>query len=376
MGLVLPQEVTTTWVGKTAEHLRSLGYPDMPYRSKVTIDVLDLPAASNIEVSAICDFCGDLFITPYNRIGAAIKQSVGLNCKQCKRKRMAAVKDIDAEKKLSYQDESWLRSEYIENGRTIQSIAEEFCVSHQAIEKYLTRYGLRKRPQNVALPTKDELLRLYTEEHIGVNRIAAMFPGVGSKTIFRLMDEYQITIYAPGELMSLWWMNDGHKQEMSKRRTELWNDDVYREKTSRHFSDPVCIEKQAKALSMRYQGQTEDEWTGFLTPQNIRARNSAEYQLWRHRVFERDDYRCRCCGRRSSKGSPVILHAHHIENFAQNEELRYDIDNGITLCRECHDPRVPGSFHYEYGTMNNNSEQFSEFMTARGLAWPHRSEVV
>ena len=170
--------------------------------------------------------------------------------------------------------------------------------------------------------------------------------------------------------MSLWWSKDSNRTEMSKIRLALWEDDEYRAKTSEHLRDVDAVAKRAKERSMRYQGQTEENWTGFLTPQARRERNSEKFKQWRRRVFERDDYRCQCCGRRSAKGDPVVLNAHHIENFARNEALRYDVNNGVTLCRECHDPRIPGSFHNLYGTINNNRKQFVEYMQSYGVSWP------
>ena len=52
---------------------------------------------------------------------------------------------------------------------------------------------------------------------------------------------------------------------------------------------------------------------------------------WRKDVFERDDYRCMSCGDRGVK-----LHADHILPFAYFPRLRFDINNGRTLCVDCH----------------------------------------
>ncbi len=62
-----------------------------------------------------------------------------------------------------------------------------------------------------------------------------------------------------------------------------------------------------------------------------KQRNSQAYIKWRTTVFERDKYTCAICGKVGGE-----LNAHHIRPFATNEKLRLDVDNGITLCKECH----------------------------------------
>lgn len=74
------------------------------------------------------------------------------------------------------------------------------------------------------------------------------------------------------------------------------------------------------------------------TPESKKIRTSKEYKLWRTSVFERDNYTCLDCGIKNHEGlgHRVELNADHIKSFAHFPELRFDINNGRTLCRECH----------------------------------------
>lgn len=75
---------------------------------------------------------------------------------------------------------------------------------------------------------------------------------------------------------------------------------------------------------------------GGITEKNKKIRNSFEYRLWRESVFKRDNYQCVWCGAKCGNGKTVYLEADHIKPFALYPELRFAIDNGRTLCRECH----------------------------------------
>jgi 5-methylcytosine-specific restriction endonuclease McrA len=61
-------------------------------------------------------------------------------------------------------------------------------------------------------------------------------------------------------------------------------------------------------------------------------RAGIDFRLWREAVFARDNWTCQRCLKRGGQ----ILHPHHIKSFAKYPELRFAIDNGTTLCRDCH----------------------------------------
>jgi hypothetical protein len=100
-------------------------------------------------------------------------------------------------------------------------------------------------------------------------------------------------------------------------------------------------------------GQDNPSWKGGVTPLHNKIRSSVENRLWIKSVFERDDYTCQKTGRRGG-----TLVSHHILNFSAYPELRFAIDNGITLSLESHD-----EFHRIYGKTNNTKEQLEEFLT-------------
>lgn len=64
-------------------------------------------------------------------------------------------------------------------------------------------------------------------------------------------------------------------------------------------------------------------------------RNMPEYIEWRKAVYERDNFKCQECGKHGR------LEAHHIKPWHSHPLLRFDINNGITLCEECHKAKHP-----------------------------------
>lgn len=83
--------------------------------------------------------------------------------------------------------------------------------------------------------------------------------------------------------------------------------------------------------------------------------NQKTYKL-RKKTFERDDYTCQICSARNGNGKRIVLNAHHIDGWNWCKEKRFDLDNMITLCDDCH-----SDFHSRYGGGDNTKEQFEEY---------------
>lgn len=67
------------------------------------------------------------------------------------------------------------------------------------------------------------------------------------------------------------------------------------------------------------------------------------YRKWRSDVFNRDGKKCQMPGCNKTK----YLNAHHIIKWSSASTLRFDVDNGITLCYSCHKKVTGYENHYQ-----------------------------
>ena len=124
--------------------------------------------------------------------------------------------------------------------------------------------------------------------------------------------KYRVCIRGNGITKNCEWCNKKfHRRKRNDGRTE-------------RFCSSKCCGKWREG---KFIGENNPYWKGGKKPQPERYR--IKYRKWQLSVTKRDK-KCNLCG------SIKFLQAHHIKSWKLYPKLRYDINNGITLCRTCH----------------------------------------
>ena len=121
-------------------------------------------------------------------------------------------------------------------------------------------------------------------------------------------------------------LSKGHGWNKGKPNTPEWNEKVRQANIGKKYG-----------LSTRLKHR--ERWLGSKNPNYIDGTSKEsgihyfdlQWKLWREAVYKRDNWTCQNCLKHTHDLEP-----HHIKGWAQYPELRYEISNGLTLCKECH----------------------------------------
>lgn len=264
------------------------------------------------------------------------------------------VSEINSKK---YRDKEWLFQQYSILRKKVKDIADDCGTSTDVIYDWLKKYNI-KTNRYTEKPDKKILENLYIKELKSTREIAKIL-GCSRSAVINWLKKYEIPMRTISESNHNYFKYKGGKKIQSEKVKKDWENDKYRNLQSEIKKELFKNNPELKIQhSAKMQGIDISEWNGFSELETKRIRKSLDYKNWQNEVFKRDDYTCQCCGKRGG-----VLHAHHLESFSDNPDLRFDISNGITLCENCHSPNKIGSFHNMYGTMHNTKDQFIEFLT-------------
>ncbi len=116
-------------------------------------------------------------------------------------------------------------------------------------------------------------------------------------------------------------LSDEHRKSMSLERKERFKNGSPSKGKTWKLKDTTHL-----------QGENNWRWISDRTKIKKSERGNPQYRQWRSDVLTRDKWTCQTCGL-FGEGK---METHHIKSFAKYPELRYELSNGVTLCRECH----------------------------------------
>lgn len=115
--------------------------------------------------------------------------------------------------------------------------------------------------------------------------------------------------------------------------------------TMGHTQSCGCLQREhARELGKQQVGENSPSYNPNLTDEE-RAfhRSDLNNKQWSKGVKTKAKHTCDCCGYVGYENDGY-MRSHHLNNFKNNPNLRYDLNNGVCLCESCHN-----KFHSHMG---------------------------
>ena len=268
-------------------------------------------------------------------------------------------------------DRDWFERLYLVDLMPTPHLAREIGCCNEHVNFLARKFGIPVRPRQREAVKRDhlrlnmdEVKRLYLEEMMPCSGIAKIMGCEGSAINRRLKDAG----------VNLRHHNDTKRGKPAKHRIDIDPDLVaklYAEPNasgqtvadkfgvSRQVVDRILresgISKKPLGETRDYWGANSPNWNPDITDEERQSRRDIAAQKdWRAKIFARDGHTCQKC--RDSKGGN--LNAHHIVPHCANKAIAWRLDNGVTLCVQCH-----RTFHSTYGLKRCGPSDLQEFLS-------------
>jgi 5-methylcytosine-specific restriction endonuclease McrA len=226
-------------------------------------------------------------------------------------------------------DTQWLKDQYIKNKKSAVQIAKELGVTSGAIYSAMSTRGIKRRSNSDSHRIESNYPQLWDEEYLKRRYLG---DGMTTGEIARELGCHDESVRKALIRLGIPRRKLGTRVIVDELRDGGWlyNQYVRCNKTQAQIAEELdCGETVVNKWVKLHKISKPTRWSGNDFKESTSQRNSLKYSSWRKSVIARDG-RCTRCG------VTKRLQAHHIESFAHNKDLRFNIDNGVTLCQNCH----------------------------------------
>ena len=354
MGLIT-EVVKIKWNSANKNYYKELGYKYTKMGDEFEVKVEDLSKGSGVKVERECDCCKEKSFISYNSYIKLLKEDGTIYCNKCAKKLYGGEKirktklnkrcnsiaqyilDNFPNKKLEevwdYERNGDLDPWDIGKGSKIKCWF--ICQEKDYHESYISTCN--NFSNNNRCP-------FCSNQHGIVHPLDSL----GQYVINNYGEEFLWKVWSDRNEISPFECTIGTKQKVWWKCLEGEHEDYLRSclvSKKCKYNCPECFQYPTR--------ENHPKWNPNLTQEEReKRREGIGIEQWRKEVYERDNYTCQCCG--DNKGGNLV--AHHLNSYNWDKEHRTDVDNGITLCEECHK-----QFHKIYGYGNNSKEQFEEY---------------
>lgn len=257
--------------------------------------------------------------------------------------------------------------------------ADNVCCSKKcSSDNYLVK-AMRRYEEHLGIKDfKKWLTQKYVHECKGIREIMELLNTKSNRTVSRVIKYNGIKLRTGSDAIKAQWVgNQERRNQQSKFMADIATGSTAKrlpdsEVAERCFSQGLKMIKRKivngytvieyKCLSCGYLGKKKRISYEINCPkcavikrtiadQSTVKSQRSKLKSWKSEIHFRDGNSCLSCGDESN------LVAHHLESFAHNKYLRNAVDNGITLCADCHK-----DFHKRYSYYNNTKAQMEEYL--------------
>jgi hypothetical protein len=378
--LVLPQTVNVKWHRNNKKWYFEKGYIFTNLGDMLEVNALDLPLGSSQKVIILCDFCNETIHRRYSEYANKDKNDKD-SCVKCRNKKNAKYTIEDVKKEFKKRGFTLLEGEYINSKTNMRYICDKGHETKTCFSSLLKGIRCKKcaaeKLGNERRKSIEEVRKIFEENNCVLLSTEYKKASQKLKYICECGNESEITLnhFQRGERC---W------ECRSKKLAFHFKHDY--EYVYNYFEEYDCLLLEDKYINsqtpMRFicdcgressttfgnftrgvrckqcaidnmKGENHPNWNPDLTvEERENERNIEGYSEWRNAVYKRDSYTCQSCQQVGGN-----INAHHLDGYHWCKDKRTDINNGVTLCDDCHT-----EFHSTYGKRNNTKEQFEEWI--------------